>query len=228
MAADSAGGFEEKSFLEYHMYTLPRRTDVLQNSTQQIALFEPVTGVTVTKELVLDLTAGVGMPGSPMMDRDFVIARKGNPAVRIVMRNSADNRMGMPLPAGKVRVYAMDDGDGTLDFVGEDVIGHTPRNEVVKLNIGEAFDIVGERTRTDFSVDTQVRRASETFAIEIRNQKATAERIRLIERPYRWSNWTVADPSHPFTKVDSGTIAFDLEAPAEGSVTVRYTVKYSW
>lgn len=228
MAMADAAGFEEKSFLDYHMYTLPRRTDVMQNSTQQIALFAPVSGVTVTRELVLDLTAGIGMPGSPMMDRDFVIARKGNPSVRISLLNAAGNRMGMPLPAGKVRVYAMDDGDGTLDFAGEDVIGHTPRNETVKLTIGEAFDVVGERTRVDFSVDTQAKRASETFAIEIRNQKAAAERIRLIERPYRWSGWSIEGPSHPFTKLDSGTIAFDVDVPAEGSVTVRYTVKYAW
>jgi hypothetical protein len=228
MADAAPAGFEEKSFFEYHLYTLPRRTDVLQNSTQQLALFPPVAAFKVTKELVLDLTGGMGSPGAPIVDRDFVIARKGNPAVLVSFENRRENQLGMPLPAGKVRVYKEDPADGTLEFVGEDLIGHTPRNETVKVKLGEAFDVVGERTRTDFSIDNAARRMTETFRVEVRNQKAAVQRVRVLERPYRWTNWQVSKESDPFTKLDSATIAFDVDVPAEGTKAITYTATYTW
>jgi hypothetical protein len=226
--ADAAPGFEEKSFFEYHLYTLPRRTDVLQNSTQQLALFPPVAAFKVTKELVLDLAGGVGAPGAPILDRDFVIARKGNPSVLVSFENRRENQLGMPLPAGKVRVYKEDPADGTLEFVGEDLIGHTPRNETVKVRLGEAFDVVGERTRTDFSVDNAARRMTETIKVEVRNQKSVAQKVRVLERPYRWTNWQLTQQSDDFTKLDSATIAFDVEIPAEGTKIITYTATYAW
>jgi hypothetical protein len=226
--ADAAPGFEEKSFFEYHLYTLPRRTDVLQNSTQQLALFPPVAAFKVTKELVLDLAGGVGAPGAPILDRDFVIARKGNPSVLVSFENRRENQLGMPLPAGKVRVYKEDPADGTLEFVGEDLIGHTPRNETVKVKLGEAFDVVGERTRTDFTIDNGAKRMSETFKIEIRNQKAASQKVRVIERQYRWTNWKITSNNQPFTKIDSDNIAFDVVVNPEGKAEVVYTVTYSW
>jgi hypothetical protein len=228
--ADAAGaaGFQEKEFFEYHLYTLPRRTDVLQNSTQQIALFPPVADFKVTKQLVLDLAGGVGDPGQPIVDRDFVVARKGNPSVLVSFENKKDNALGMPLPAGKVRVYKEDPADGTLEFVGEDLIQHTPRNETVKVRLGEAFDVVGERTRTDFTIDQGAKRMTETIAVEVRNQKPRAQRVRVLERPYRWTNWSISGNSSDFTKLDASTVAFDVEVPAEGKVTVKYTATYTW
>jgi hypothetical protein len=228
MADAAGGGFQEKEFFEYHLYTLPRRTDVLQNSTQQIALFPPVADFKVTKQLVLDLAGGVGEPGQPIVDRDFVVARKGNPSVLVSFENRKENALGMPLPAGKVRVYKEDPADGTLEFVGEDLIQHTPRNETVKVRLGEAFDVVGERTRTDFSIDNGAKRMTETIAVEVRNQKPRVQRVRVIERPYRWTNWSISGNSADFTKLDSGTVAFDVDVPAEGKVTVKYTATYTW
>lgn len=227
-AEGGTAGFREKEFFEYHLYTLPRRTDVLQNSTQQIALFPPVSGFKATKQLVLDLTGGMGVSGAPIVDRDFVIARKGNPAVLVAFENRAENGLGMPLPAGKVRVFKEDPEDGTLEFVGEDVIGHTPRNETVRVRLGEAFDVVGERRRTDFSIDTTAKRMTETIEVEVRNQKPRAEHVRLLERPYRWSNWEITEKSDDFAKLDAATIAFELDIPAEGKHVVRYTVSYTW
>jgi hypothetical protein len=228
MADAAGGGFQEKEFFEYHLYTLPRRTDVLQNSTQQIALFPPVADFKVTKQLVLDLAGGVGEPGQPIVDRDFVVARKGNPSVLVSFENRKENALGMPLPAGKVRVYKEDPADGTLEFVGEDLIQHTPRNETVKVRLGEAFDVVGERTRTDFSIDNGAKRMTETIAVEVRNQKPRAQRVRVLERPYRWTNWSISGNSSDFTKLDASTVAFDVEVPAEGKVTVKYTATYTW
>jgi hypothetical protein len=227
--ADAAGsaGFTEKSFFEYHLYTLPRKTDVLQNSTQQIALFPPASGFKVTKELVIDFTGGMGVPGGPMTDRNFQLGAKGNPSVFVSFENKKENALGMPLPAGKVRVYKEDPADGTLEFVGEDLIGHTPRNETVKVRLGESFDVVAERVRTDFTIDEAARRMTETFRIEVRNQKSAAQKVRVMERLFRWTNWKV-ETSDAFEKLDSNTVAFDVEVPPEGKRVVQYRVTYTW
>jgi hypothetical protein len=228
MADGMAAGFEEKEFFDYHLYTLPRKTDVMQNSTQQIALFPPVDAFKVKKELVLDLAGGVGNPGQPIVDRDFVIARKGSPSILVAFENRKDNQLGMPLPSGKIRVYKEDPADGTLEFVGEDLIQHTPRNETVKIRLGEAFDVVGERKRTDFTIDNAAKRMTETFEVEVRNQKSRPQTVRVLERMYRWSNWKVTGESDRFEKLDSGTIAFDATIGAEETRTIRYTVTYTW
>lgn len=226
--ADAAGGFAEKEFADFHLYTLPRRTDVAQNSTQQIALFPPVSGFKVTRELVFDFTGGMGAPGQPILDRDFVVASKAKPSILVSFENKKENSLGMPLPKGKIRVYKEDPSDGTLEFIGEDLIDHTPRNETVKIRLGEAFDVVGERIRSDFTIDNAAHRMTETFKIELRNQKSAAQKVRVIERPYRWTNWQITKKNTEFEKLDSGTIRFDVDLPSEGSRTIEYTVVYTW
>jgi hypothetical protein len=228
MAMADAAGFVEKEFSDFHLYTLPRRTDVLQNSTQQIALFPPVSGFKVKRELVFDFAGGIGAPGSPILDRDFGVASKQNPSILVSFENRKDNSLGMPLPAGKIRVYKEDSADGTLEFVGEDLISHTPRNETVKIRLGEAFDVVGERTRTDFTIDNAAKRMTETFRIEVRNQKSSAQKVRVLERLYRWTNWKIENQNTPFEKLDSGTVVFDLDIPSEGRKTIEYKVTYTW
>jgi hypothetical protein len=229
MAMADAGGFQEKAFADFHLYTLPRRTDVEQNSTQQIALFPSVDGFKLKRELVFNFTADIGGMGQPMTDRDFFgSTQKGKPSIFVAFENKEDNSLGMPMPAGKIRCYKMDDADGTLEFIGEDIIGHTPRNETVKVKLGQAFDVVGERTRTDFTVDNAARRMTETFKIEIRNQKAASQKVRVVERQYRWTNWKITSNNQPFTKVDSDNIAFDVVVNAEGKAEIAYTVTYTW
>ena len=227
-----AGGFESKAFADFHLYTLPRRTDVAQNSTQQIALFPSVDGFTLKRELVFNFLAGVGGFGGgniPVLEREFFgNTMQAKPSIFVSFENKEENSLGMPMPAGKIRCYKMDDADGTLEFIGEDIISHTPRNETVKVRLGEAFDVVGERTRTDFSIDSAAKRMTETFRIEVRNQKAVAQKVRVIEPLYRWSNWKITMQNRGFTKIDSGTIAFDLDIPAEGKADISYTVTYTW
>jgi hypothetical protein len=229
MAMADAGGFESKAFADFHLYTLPRRTDVAQNSTQQIALFPSVDRFTLKRELVFNFLSGIGGAGAPITDRDFFgNTIEAKPSIFVSFENKEENSLGMPMPAGKIRCYKMDDADGTLEFIGEDIISHTPRNETVKVRLGEAFDVVGERTRTDFSIDNAAKRMTETFRIEVRNQKAVAQKVRVIEPLYRWSNWKITMQNRGFTKVDSGTIAFDLDIPAEGKADISYTVTYTW
>jgi hypothetical protein len=228
MAMADAAGFTEKEFADFHLYTLPRRTDIAQNSTQQIALFPPVSGFKVKRELVFDFTSGFGAQAQPIVDRDFVVAAKAKPSILVSFENKKDNALGMPLPKGKIRVYKEDPADGTLEFIGEDLIDHTPRNETVKIRLGEAFDVVGERIRSDFTIDNAAKRMTETFKIELRNQKSSAQKVRVIERPYRWTNWEITAKNTEFTKLDSGTIAFDVDLPSEGARTIEYTVRYTW
>lgn len=232
MAMADADGFESKAFADFHLYTLPRRTDVAQNSTQQIALFPSVDRFTLKRELVFNFLSGIGGFGGgniPVLDRDFFgNTVQAKPSIFVSFENKEENSLGMPMPAGKIRCYKMDDADGTLEFIGEDIISHTPRNETVKVRLGEAFDVVGERTRTDFSIDGAAKRMTETFRIEVRNQKAAAQKVRVIEPLYRWSNWKITMQNRGFTKVDSGTIAFDLDIPAEGKADISYTVTYTW
>ncbi len=226
-----AAGFEEKTFFEYHLYTLPRRTDVLQNTTQQITLFPTASDVGVEKLLVYYGTpahASRSFLPEPLQDRDVRTQANTKLDVYVRFKNAKENRMGMPLPKGKVRVYKQDDADGTLEFVGEDLIDHTPKDETVMVKLGQAFDVVGDRVQTDFSVDTSRRTMTESFRITLRNHKDAAVRVLVKENLYRWTTWDVRQKSDPFTKADARTIHFDVEVPPNGEKVVEYTVVYTW
>jgi hypothetical protein len=228
---DLSAAFEQKAFFEYHLYTLPRRTDVLDNSTQQITLFPTAQGVTVEKVLVyygLPDAAHWGFFPQPQVDRAF--GSQSNPKVDVYVRfrNAEANKLGRPLPKGKVRVYKQDDAGGTLEFVGEDLIDHTPRDETVLVKLGQSFDVVGERTQVDFRPDSARKTMTETVRVQLRNHKDQAARVVVKENLYRWTNWEVVETSDPFTKVDARTVHFELDVPARGEKTVTYTVRYTW
>jgi len=235
VAADAAEGrppgFQEKSFFEYHLYTLPRKTDVLANSTQQLTLFPTARGVAVDKVLVyygLPEAASWAFDANPRTDRD--IRSQANPKIDVYVRlkNSQDNHMGMPLPKGKVRVYKTDDADGTLEFIGEDLIDHTPRDETVLVKIGQAFDVVGDRKQTDFKLDKRGHVIVESFQITLKNHKDVAAKVLVKENLFRWMNWEITTKSDDFTKIDARTIDFEVDVPANGEKVVTYAVKYSW
>ncbi len=229
--ADMEAGFEEKSFFEYHLYTLPRRTDIKANATQQITLFPTARDVNIEKLLVY-----YGVPGSmhwrfvaePMTDRNF--GNQSNPKVDVYVRfaNEEKNNMGMPLPKGKVRVYKRDDADGTLEFIGEDLIDHTPRDEKVLIKLGQAFDVVGERKQTDFDIDTGRRTMHDSYQIELRNHKDEPQKVVIKENMFRWTTWEITRHSDPFEKIDARTVHFEVMVPARGKKVVTYTVKYTW
>ena len=224
-------GFEEKSFFEYHLYTLPRKTDVPVNSTQQIALFPTASGVDVQKVMVyygLPAARHWGYGGSAHVDRNF--GNQSNPKVDVYVQfeNKEANRLGRPLPKGKIRAYKRDDADGTLEFIGEDLIDHTPRDETVRIRLGQAFDVVGERTQTNFRVDTSRKWLTEDFRIQIRNHKDEPVTVIVKENLYRWSNWEIRNASDPHKKVDSRTIHFTVTVPPRGQKTVTYQAHYTW
>ncbi len=224
-------GFEEKAFFEYHLYTLPRRTDILMNTTQQITLFPTARDVGVEKILVyygLPEASHWGYWAEPMNDRNF--GNQSNPKVDVYVRfkNEKANNLGMPLPKGKVRVYKQDEADGTLEFVGEDLIDHTAKDEKVLIKLGQSFDVVGERTQTDFTLDSGRKTMTESFRVQIRNHKDAEQRVVIKENLYRWSGWEIVKHSDPFEKIDARTIHFEVTVPPNGDKTVTYTARYQW
>jgi hypothetical protein len=136
--------------------------------------------------------------------------------------------MGMPLPKGKVRVYKQDDADGTLEFVGEDLIDHTPRDEEVTIKVGQAFDVVGERTQTDFRLDSGRNEMLDAYRIEVRNHKDAPVKVVVRENLFRWTNWEIVESNRPYEKKDARTIEFPVEVPAHGKAEVTYRVRYTW
>jgi len=223
------GGFEEKTFFEYHLYTLPRPTTIEDYSAQQLTLFPTASGIEVKKEYVYygaDWARGV-LYSSPNMNRDVRQQSNSQVDIYVGFDNTKANRLGMPLPRGLVRLYKLDPDDGALEFIGEDLIDHTPRDERVLTKVGKAFDLVGERVQTDFQREGD-RVILETFKVQVRNHKDEAVKVMIREPLYRWSNWSIVQQSDPFEKVDYRTIHFPVDVPAHGEKTITYTVKYSW
>jgi hypothetical protein len=136
--------------------------------------------------------------------------------------------MGMPLPSGRIRVSKVDDADKTLEFIGENVIDHTPKNEKVLIKLGSAFDVVGERRQVDFRIDTSRKSMAEDIEIKLRNQKQEPVTVIVKENLYRWINWQITSKTHDFEKQDARTIQFPVKIAAGGEVTLRYSVQYTW
>ena len=225
-AADA--GFEEKAFFEYHLYTLGRPATLPNNSTKQIELFDAATRVPAKKQLVYYGADFGGYYGAPIVDRDFAPASNQKVDVWLTFRNDKASGMGMPLPAGRIRVSQQDKADGSLEFVGEDAIDHTAKDEDVRVKLGTAFDVVGERRQTDFKANTAAKVVEEAFEIKVRNHKDEPVDVVVRENMYRWSQWDLVDQSVPSQKKDARTVEFPVRVAADGEATVTYRVRYTW
>ncbi len=213
-----APGFKEESLFEYHLYTLQRPADVLNNETKQVTLLEG-QGVPVTKKLIVDSIANSYYPSEGEIGTGDI-----KPQVRIEFQNDEKSKMGMPLPKGKFRIYQRDQS-GSVQLLGEDQIDHTPRNEKVSLNVGRSFDVVSTRLRTNFTrLSNQSVR--ETFTIELRNRKETAETVNVLER--HWGDWKVTEHNLDFTKEDSNTMQFIVPLKPNEVKKITYTVETKW
>lgn len=142
--------------------------------------------------------------------------------------NTRENRLGMPLPAGRTRFYRRDEADGRLEFTGENTIEHTPQEETVRVYTGDAFDLVGERTRTDFSLTSRRDRAEESFEITLRNRKEEPVEIRVVEHLYRGANWEIVQKSDELVRTDAQTIEFRVPVAPDEEKKITYRVRYSW
>jgi hypothetical protein len=197
--------FEERHFFEYHLYSLDRPATVLDRETKQLALF-PSASAKAKKTYTYDSRRGTKV------------------SIRMEFENSKQNGLGMALPAGKVRVYK-EDADRALEFVGEDQIDHSPRDEKLRLFLGDAFDVVAERKQ---SAQKQLSSRSRelSYSVELRNHKDTAVQVQVVEHVF--GDWTITDHSHEFVKKDANTVEFPVSVPANGSATVTYTVRMKY
>lgn len=219
-----APAVEERAFFEYHLYEVQRPVTVKDNQTKQVE-FASATDVPAEKFFVYD--------GSPTRFYGYVVDDPGygsvtDKKVAVVLKlvNGEEEGLGIALPKGKVRVYKKDI-DGSELLVGEDSIDHTPKDEVIQLSLGNAFDIVGERVQDDFKRLGE-RSIEETFTIMLRNHKEEDVEVRVMERMYRWSDWEIVEETAEHTRTDAQTIEWRLEVPADGEASVTYTVRYRW
>ncbi len=205
--AEEAAGFQEQSFFEYHIYKLQRKANLKDNEKKQI-----------------EFTAAQNIP----VEKKYTYESSKNNKVEISLKfkNNKASNLGIPLPKGKVRVFKSD-GD-SIEFVGEDQIDHTPENKDMKLTIGNAFDVTAERKRTSSSSNNSAKQSEESYEITLKNAKAEAVKVDVIEKFYGWSNWKITSNSQKFEKKDSNTAVFEVDVPAKGEKKVTYKVKYTW
>ncbi len=230
MAKSEAAPVTEKSFEDYHLYSLPRAVTLHDRETKQVE-FIRATGVHSEKLYIYD---GLQIPWGQYRGYNMENIRNNEnlgaesdtkvAAVR-EFKNSVANHLGMPLPKGRVRFYKQDT-DQQMEFTGENTIDHTPKDETLRIYTGNAFDLVGERTRTNFHRTDHT--IDETYEITLRNHKTEAAEIRVVEHLFRWTNWEITAKSDAFTKTNAQTIEFRVPLKPDEEKKLSYTVHYSW
>ncbi len=212
----------EESLLEYHLYTLDRPTTIAENQTKQVSLLT-ATGISTRKELLLQ--------GSNYYYQSSYgdLGQKMKLGVFVEFDNKDSEHLGMPLPKGVIRVYKKD-SSGNAQFVGEDSIDHTPKNEKVRLKLGDAFDVTADKKQTDFKKlagDSRYNYVFESaFEVILKNAKKEAVTV-TVQEPIP-GDWKIVRESHPHEKATSNTAVWHISVPAEGRATLSYRaqVKY--
>jgi hypothetical protein len=217
--------FVQQAFFEYQLYTLQRPTTIHNRETKQIE-FASAANVGINKLFVYDGASNLRFYGYQITDPGYGKTSNTKVAVMIEFKNSEANKLGIPLPKGTIRVYKAD-SDGGNQFIGEDNIDHTPKDEMIRLNIGNAFDVVGERKQTNF-IKISDRVIEESYEIKLRNHKKEAVEVRVVEHMFRWSNWQILKSNQDYTKTDAQTIEYRVKVAADAEQVVNYTVRYSW
>ena len=231
-AAAMPGQVSEKTFEEYHLYELHRPTTLHDQEIKQVE-FVRAGGIKTERLYVYDGAKidenqyrGWNVEG---IRQNSEYGTQSNPDVWVMreFNNSEANHLGMPLPAGRMRFYRQDT-DGHLEFTGENEIKHTPRDEMIRVFTGGAFDIKGERRRTNYRMEMGQRMLDESFEIKLRNHKKQPVVVRVVEHLYRGSTWDITDKSSTFLKSDAQTIEFQVQVPPDGEKAVTYTAHYTW
>jgi hypothetical protein len=206
MAEKAVPQFQESALFEYHSYALQRPTTLANNETKQISLFEN-SDIKITKKYTFD----------PDQYGD-----KGKVAVTIEFDNKESNNMGVPMPKGKIRIYKPD--GKTLEFIGEDQIDHTPKDEKVTLKIGNAFDVIGSEINTD---NVQITNKVHEYSYKLTLKNRKTENIVVEVKKALGPNWDVKKKSMDYEKLDASTILFKVPVPAGSEKEVTYTVRYT-
>ncbi len=214
---EKAPEFHEEGFFEYHLYTLDQPTTMLDNEQKQVSLLE-AKGIGVTKKLIFY--------GANYYYRNKygLVSSNQKVGVYLDIQNEEKNHLGMPLPKGTVRVYKKDKS-GQQQFIGEDAIDHTPRDEKIRVKMGDAFDVVADKKQTDWKPISSCVTES-AWEISLRNHKDTAESVELVEPT--GGDWTIVSSSHTANKKDQQTFTFDVKIPAKSEAKVTYRVRIRW
>ncbi|MFT5208111.1 MAG: hypothetical protein ACI9CF_001880 [Candidatus Omnitrophota bacterium] len=214
MSAMSSEQFSEKEFFEYHIYDLGRQTTLKDNQTKQIQLLQ-AADISINKHFV-------ATTNQPYLYNSRQNAKQKIPVkVNLIIQNSAKNNLGSPLPQGIVRVYK-EDSEGSIQFVGEDSINHTPKNEELELTIGEAFDLVINRIQVDHKKLTN-QLSQSTWEITLKNHKSEAALIQINEQmPI---NWKILESTHSYRKTNAAQLQFNINVNPEEEVVIRYQVQ---
>lgn len=226
---NEVSGFSQKSFFEFHLYTLGRKTSIPENSTKQVELFPKATKIPVDKKLVYyGADKNLRYYGSINSSRNYGTTSNKKVDVYLEFKNEKENGLGIPLPKGKLRVSKLDEADGSLEFIGEDNIDHTPKDEKILIKLGSAFDVVGERKQVNFKVDNYRKYMDETYEITLRNHKDESVDVIVKEPMYRAANWKLFNVSSAYNKINSNTIEFPITIPKDGTKKINYMVRYTW
>jgi hypothetical protein len=222
----------EKAFDEYHLYTLERSTTLRDRETKQVEFIHASN--VATKQIYLydgakiDANRYSGWNWENIRN-DHSYGTESNPKIWVMREfvNSQANHLGMPLPKGRVRFYRRND-DTQVEFTGENMIDHTPKDETVRIYTGNSFDLSGERRRTNYAVEPGKSAATETFEVRIRNHKKEPVEVRVVEHLYRGKNWEIVTKSDSFQKKDSQTIEFPVTVAPDGERVITYAAHYTW
>jgi hypothetical protein len=211
--AIAAPQFEEEAFFEYHLYTLTRRATVADKETKQISLFPEAT-TSASKVYTLDSS------------QPWWRGQTENPKVKVNLEftNSRENGLGMPLPKGVLRVYKAD-GKGDLQFVGEDSVDHTPRDEKVRVFLGEVFDVTARRLKTNV-VDLGGDHGRDTYEITLKNHKDIDIVVTVVEPLPGWREWRIIESNIDYRKISAYKVEFLVNVSAGGENTMTYTFEY--
>ncbi|MCP4583353.1 MAG: DUF4139 domain-containing protein [candidate division Zixibacteria bacterium] len=207
--------FEEEAFFEYHLYTLNRPATLNDREIKQLSLF-PTTEAKVKKVYIFDASQS-----GYRRNQDDKVKIK----VNLEFENSEKAGLGMPFPKGKLRVYK-EDSQKALQFVGEDLIDHTPKDEKVRVYLGDAFDITGTRKQVNIE-DLGGDRRRETFEIKLKNHKDDDVMVTVVEHPRGWREWEIKNSSHPYKKIDNHRIEFEIDVNSDGEEILNYTIQYN-
>lgn len=208
---DAGAGVTEKSFDEFHLYSLPRPVTLRDRETKQVEFLRG-TGVHAPQLYIYDL-------------------HKYGPKVATVreFKNTSENGgLGLPLPKGKARFYRQDNADGRMEFVGENSLDHTARNETVRLRTGDVFDIAVERSQSDASMSSRNDFREEAYTIKLRNRKTTPVEVRITEHLQSGPNWKLVQQSDPHEKLDAARLEFRVTLQPDVERIVTYRVRYDW
>ncbi len=217
MEAPAEAAFEEKAFMEYHLYTLGRKSTINNNQVKQIEFITPAMDVSVKKLYIYERGQYSYYRGQQQGDKV---------QIKLEFENTKENNLGIALPKGKVRVFKKDPADDTLEFVGEDRIDHTPNKEKLLLYVGNAFDVVAEYTLVDSEHSRRMKR--ETHKIELKNRKNEDITVFVDEHFPQRVNWRIDKTTHDYVKRDANTARFEVKLKADSTDTIQYTATQTW